>query len=179
MNAVVNTDTPAFAFVKRLAAELSAGEIDLPSFPEVAVQVRRALESFAIEQLQREPALKPVEKPLRALWGESTHVAALCYALAKRTRIRPDEAFLAGLLHTMGRLYVLVRSVEYSGLAADTAALADIVASWHTAIAKAILENWNLPPRVCRALPARAAASGGAAGRSRCLKARSAVRGAT
>ena len=33
----------AFAFVQELAAELSSGKVDLPSFPEIAVRVRQVL----------------------------------------------------------------------------------------------------------------------------------------
>lgn len=53
----------ASAFVNALACELSSGKIDLPSFPEVAVRVRKALqdESVSTDQVTRivsaEPAL--------------------------------------------------------------------------------------------------------------------------
>ena len=53
----------AFDFIQSLAAELSAGKVDLPSFPEIAVRVRRVLSdpSSSIDQVVRvvgsEPAL--------------------------------------------------------------------------------------------------------------------------
>src|SRR5579862_2759943 len=53
----------AFEFVRSLAAELSAGKVDLPSFPEVAVRVRRILSDpeSTLDQVVRvvgsEPAL--------------------------------------------------------------------------------------------------------------------------
>jgi HD-like signal output (HDOD) protein len=53
----------AFDFVRTLAAELSRGNVDLPSFPEIAIRVRRVLsdEKSSIEQVVRvvgsEPAL--------------------------------------------------------------------------------------------------------------------------
>ena len=40
--AVDDGHSAAFEFVKALAFELSSGKIDLPSFPDVAVRVRRA-----------------------------------------------------------------------------------------------------------------------------------------
>ena len=52
-----------FAFVQELAADLSAGKMELPSFPEVALRVRKALanDDVMIEQvvkiLSAEPAL--------------------------------------------------------------------------------------------------------------------------
>jgi HD-like signal output (HDOD) protein len=53
----------AFDFIRTLAAELSRGSVDLPSFPEIAVRVRRVLSdpNSSIEQVVRvvgsEPAL--------------------------------------------------------------------------------------------------------------------------
>jgi HD-like signal output (HDOD) protein len=53
----------AFDFIRTLAAELSRGNVDLPSFPEIAVRVRRVLSdpNSSIEQVVRvvgsEPAL--------------------------------------------------------------------------------------------------------------------------
>ena len=53
----------AFDFVRSLAAELSGGHVDLPSFPEIALQVRRVLSdpNTRVEQIVRvvgsEPAL--------------------------------------------------------------------------------------------------------------------------
>ncbi len=53
----------AFKFVRMLAAELSAGQVDIPSFPDIAIRVRRVLSDgkVSIEQVTRvvgsEPAL--------------------------------------------------------------------------------------------------------------------------
>src|SRR5690606_33765073 len=53
----------AFAFIQNLAAELSAGKVELPSFPDVAIRVRKVLadENATIDQVVRvvgsEPAL--------------------------------------------------------------------------------------------------------------------------
>src|ERR1700677_4725831 len=53
----------AFGFIQSLASELSAGKVDLPSFPEIAVRVRRILSdpNSSVEQVVRvvgsEPAL--------------------------------------------------------------------------------------------------------------------------
>src|SRR5271169_4804646 len=55
--------TVAFDFIRTLAAELSRGNVDLPSFPEIAVRVRRILSDpkSSVNQVVRvvgsEPAL--------------------------------------------------------------------------------------------------------------------------
>jgi HD-like signal output (HDOD) protein len=194
----------AFEFVKALAAELSSGKVDLPSFPDVAIRVRKALadERTTVEQIVRivgsEPALaarllkmansaalnragKPVtelrtaiarmgynmvrsaaisfamaqiragaqlrglEKPLEELWRHSTYVAAFCYVLAKNhTKRNADEAFLCGLLHGIGRLYILVRADRNAALFADAEALDQVMRDWHASVGKTILESWEM-----------------------------------
>jgi HD-like signal output (HDOD) protein len=42
------THPDAFAFVQELAAELSSGKVDLPSFPEIALRVRQVLSDDAV-----------------------------------------------------------------------------------------------------------------------------------
>jgi hypothetical protein len=50
-------DPEAFAFVQALAAELSKGKVDLPSFPDIALKVRRVL---ADEEVSQEKVVRVV-----------------------------------------------------------------------------------------------------------------------
>jgi HD-like signal output (HDOD) protein len=202
----------AFEFVAALAAELSSGKIDLPSFPDVAIRVRRALGddktsidqvvrivgsepalaarllkmsnsaalnrsgrqvtelrtaiarmgynmvrsaaiSFAMAQIRASSGLKGLEQPLAELWRQSTYVAAFCYVLGKSHSTRnADEAFLAGLLHGVGRLYILTRTPRFPALLGDAASLDEIMRNWHANVAKAVLENWELNEELVQAV---------------------------
>ena len=203
----------AFEFVKSLASELSGGKIDLPSFPDVAVRVRRALAdekttveqvvrivgsepalaarllkmansaalnrsgkpvtdlrtainrmgynmvrsaaiSFAMAQIRMAASLKALEPHLKELWTQSTYVAAFSYVLAKRSApgVNADEAFLTGLLHGVGKLYVLTRAERHPVLFADEATLRSVVADWHASIGRTILENWEFAPEMVEAI---------------------------
>jgi HD-like signal output (HDOD) protein len=57
------SDTAAFAFVQSLAAELSSGKVELPSFPDIALKVRSVLEDDnvtpdkVVRVVSSEPAL--------------------------------------------------------------------------------------------------------------------------
>ena len=193
----------AFAFVRSLAAELSAGRVDLPSFPEIAVRVRRVLSdpnstldqvvrvvssepalgarilrmsnsaslnrsgkpvttlrvavnrmgynivrsaaiSFAMAQIRTSNKLAGLEHYLTDLWQRSTQVAAFAFVLARTcTKMNPDEAMLTGMMHGIGKLYVLTRAVDHPQLFQDAATLNEIIADWHAVIGKAILENWE------------------------------------
>lgn len=202
----------AFQFVAELAGEVSKGRIELPSFPDVAVRVRKVLAdehvsneqiarvvgsdaglvarlltlansaalnrggktvsdlktavnrighnnvrtaavSFAIAQLRRANELRHIAKELEELWHEATMVAALSYAVGSRAdKINADECMLAGLLHNVGKIYVLARANRHAELFADPAALAQVVRDWHSNIGKAIVENWGFPQHLSDAI---------------------------
>jgi HD-like signal output (HDOD) protein len=206
------TDPAAFAFVQALAGELSKGKVDLPSFPDIALRVRKVLSdenvsqdnvvrvvgsepalaarlmqiansaalnfsgkaitelrtaisrmgfnmvrsaaiAFAMSQLKKVDALKGLEKPLDELWRRSAAVAAMSYAVARRfSKVNADTALLAGLLHGIGQLYILTRSAKHPGLFANQAAYNAIVRDWHSAIAKALLENWDMTEEIVEAV---------------------------
>jgi HD-like signal output (HDOD) protein len=114
--------------------------------------VQSAAMSFAVKQLRLAPALRTISKPLNVLWEQSISVAAICQVVARRTRVSPEEAFLTGLLHGIGRLYILVRSVGKSDELYQDPSFLDMIASWHPAIGKAVLQNWGFDDHMCEAL---------------------------
>ncbi|MGH8209811.1 MAG: HDOD domain-containing protein [Steroidobacteraceae bacterium] len=205
-------DAEAFAFVQALAAELSQGKVDLPSFPDIALRVRQVLAdeqvsqdqvvrvvgsepalaarlmqiansaalnftgkpiqdlrtainrmgfnmvrsaaiAFAMSQLKKVDSLKGLEKPLDDMWTTSAAVAAMSHAVAKRySRVNPDTAMLAGLLHGIGKLYILTRSSKHPALFAQHATYNQIVRDWHSPVARALLENWDMAEEIVAAV---------------------------
>ena len=106
--------------------------------------VESAAMSFAVQQMKDEPTLRVISKELTALWNKSLGVASISQVVARRTKVRPEEAFLTGLLHGIGHLYIMARAAaEPSGLRQDLEC-AETIASWHPSIGKAVLENWRL-----------------------------------
>jgi HD-like signal output (HDOD) protein len=115
--------------------------------------VRSATLAFAMEQLRRSGDLKALRGPMTELWERSVLVAAMCYVVAKRcATVNPDTAMLAGLMHCMGRLYILTRAAKFPALFADKSTYHHIEHDWHSAIAKAILENWEMSEDVVAAI---------------------------
>jgi HD-like signal output (HDOD) protein len=54
------------------------------------------------------------------LWTHSAHVASLAQALARHvTRVDPDTALFAGIVHEVGGFYLLSRADEFPGLLED------------------------------------------------------------
>ncbi len=105
--------------------------------------VQSSAMAFAVQQLRLAPALRAIAKPLNLLWEESISVASICQVIARRTHVNPDEAFLTGLLHGIGRLYIMVRAVGKQNTLYANASFVEMVEGWHPAIGKAVLENWG------------------------------------
>jgi HD-like signal output (HDOD) protein len=105
--------------------------------------VQSSAMAFAVQQLRLTPALRSIGKPLKSLWEESVAVAAICQVAARRTTVNPDEAFLTGLLHGIGRLYIMVRTASGSQPVRVDGSLLELIDGWHPSIGKAVLENWG------------------------------------
>lgn len=114
--------------------------------------VQSSAMAFAVQQLRLAPALRSIAKPLNVLWEESISVASICQVIARRTKVSPDEAFLTGLLHGIGRLYIMVRAVGKSEKLLADQSFRNTIDGWHPAIGKAVLENWGFPEAICEAL---------------------------
>ncbi len=73
--------------------------------------------------------------------------------MAKRqTKVNPELALLAGLLHTVGKLYLLTRAGRFPDLLNDATVYPALVQTWHGRIAQAILLNWEMAPPVVDAV---------------------------
>jgi HD-like signal output (HDOD) protein len=114
--------------------------------------VQSAAMAFAVQHMKDEASLRSIAEPLSQLWKQSITVASLCQIVAKRTKVTPDEAFLTGLLHGIGRLYIMVRAVGRAGEFGDQASFLDLIAGWHPSIGKAVLENWGFAEEMSEAV---------------------------
>lgn len=107
--------------------------------------VRSLAVAYAIQQLRlRQTYSASAKAELESAWRSSITVAAACYVIAKHCAgINPDEALLAGLLHVLGRLYIVMRA---SGIGdAPDAELANTAQAYQGEIGKLILAGWGLP----------------------------------
>lgn len=115
--------------------------------------VRTAAVAFAIAQLRRAQELKHIMKDLEKLWNQATMVSALSHAIASRTAgINSDEALLAGLIHNVGKIYILARAYKHTDLFGDTQAMNSVMRDWHANIGKAIIENWGFAGHIAEAV---------------------------
>jgi HD-like signal output (HDOD) protein len=203
-----STGSP-FQFLSDLARELSAGRINLPSFPDAVARVQHVLSddsitseriarvvssdaglaariltmanstllhrggspvtdlkvavtrighdsiraaalAYATAQVRHAADLAHIRTALERFWQEGIRVAALAHAMAKESQLlRPDEALLAGLLHNIGKVYIIARAPrDVVQVHVDDAVLRD----WHPGIGQALIENWKLPEDIAAAV---------------------------
>jgi len=115
--------------------------------------VRTATIAYAVKLLRAGADLKSIAVQLNELWQRNVLVSAISYVLArKRTRVNADMALLTGLLHGVGRLYIMTRAVRHPALFANPSTYQMIERDWHLSIATALLENWGIAPEIVAAV---------------------------
>lgn len=108
-------------------------------------QVRSLVTSLIMKQLYQTKS-SVLKKRMQQLWEHSTEVAAISHVLARRfTKLKADEAMLAGLIHDIGILPILVKAEEVPELANNDSALDEVIIKLHAPIGRMILEAWKFP----------------------------------
>ena len=110
----------------------------------------------AVAHMRQNESLRSIAPRLDELWSECVTVAHFSGAVAKRSSLPFPGAFAAGLLHGIGRFYILVQTVKQGTSILQLPLNAALVDAWHPAIAKAVLKNWQMDEAVCEAVGAQA-----------------------
>jgi HD-like signal output (HDOD) protein len=111
--------------------------------------------AHAIQHIRQTDSLRPIARTLDELWSECVMVAHFAGAVAKRASLPFPGAFAAGLLHGVGRFYILVQCAKQSTSRPPAPLSAALVDAWHPAIARAVLRNWQMDEAVCEAVGAQ------------------------
>lgn len=107
--------------------------------------VRNLVTSLVMEQMFQATSNR-LDTRLRELWEHSTEVSTICQLLAsKNASFKTDEAMLAGLIHDIGKLPILMKAEDSPELIANTAALDSVLESLHGKVGEAILKSWHFP----------------------------------
>ena len=94
-----------------------------------------------------------IDQKMRDVWAKSTEVAGISHVLARHyTKLKPDQATLAGLVHKIGVLPVLTYAEDNRRLLRDIALLEQLIEAAYPAIGRKILEQWEFP-EVLRIVP--------------------------
>lgn len=195
-------------FLQELAADLNSRDIELPSFPEVVIHIRKVLEdptcnsdrladvvrtdavlvarllmsanssfhnragieivdlnlsisrlgfevvrntaiALAVEQIFVASEHEDLNKAVKEIWGHSLSLASMSFVIATRSgSINPDNAFLCGLFHEIGKLYLLTKARNYPVLMGDEESLGNVLEQWNASVGKSIIEAWGFSPDI-------------------------------
>ncbi|GIZ11133.1 HDOD domain-containing protein [Pseudomonas sp. NCCP-436] len=87
-----------------------------------------------------------VDRKMREVWNKSTEIAGICHVLCRHyTRLMPDQATLAGLVHQIGVLPILTYAEEHNALLADSISLNHVIEQIHPLLGDKILRTWEFP----------------------------------
>lgn len=200
---VAESNNDYFKLVQSLAADLNKKDVKLPSFPDVVVRIRTALDdpdttsgdlanvlsvdavlasrililanstyhnpggikiegleasvgrigfekvrtaaiAYAVEQLHASEGLEPLKNELRATWSAGMRLAAMSEVIARHcTKLDGDSAFIAGLLHRIGVLYLFTKYHDFPELLQDAEMRNTLIDEWAAPIGESIVANWN------------------------------------
>ena len=90
-----------------------------------------------------------IDTRMREVWTKSSEIAGISYVLCKHlTKLRPDQATLAGLVHKIGALPILSFAEDHPELLRDGITLDNVIEKIHPAIGVQILTAWEFPPEI-------------------------------
>lgn len=114
--------------------------------------VRATALSIAMGQILHSKEISGFASLARNLWMHSVKSAVAARILARTyTRINPEEALLAGLVHDLGAFYMLYRAAQYPELRERPDTLTHLIMQWHESIGGALLETLGLPEEIVEA----------------------------
>lgn len=87
-----------------------------------------------------------VDRRLREVWMRSSEVAGICHVLCRHyTKLRPDQATLAGLVHKIGVLPILTYAEDHPSLLVDSLTLDRVIEELQGPLGDMILKTWEFP----------------------------------
>ena len=199
-------------FLQELAEDLNSRNIQLPSFPDVVINIRTALEdpkcsserladvvktdpvlnarllmaansafhnragieivdlnlaisrlgfevvrntaiTLAVEQIFMASEHAELNQSIKAVWNTSLSLASMSFVIARNAgTVNPDSAFLCGLLHEIGKLYILTKARKYPALMGDQESLDTVLDQWYSSVGKSIVEAWGFSSEIADSL---------------------------
>lgn len=111
-------------------------------------RVKNAVYAVSMKEVFRTP-IKTIEQRMEELWSHSVKVGAQAAMLAKKvTKLDPDTALVAGLVHDIGKIPLLMRACEYSQLAENPEILDRLLHKLHPQVGGNIVKLWKFDQRV-------------------------------
>ncbi len=149
---IISTDAAVSARLLQVAnSPLYRGRVSIDSIQMAVARlgvrmVRSLVVSLAMQGIFQATS-DTLDRRFRQIWENSVQVAAISRVLANTLpHLDSEQAMLAGLIHDIGALPILVHAESKDELADDEASLDFLLHRLSPAIGRRILETWNFPP---------------------------------
>ena len=111
--------------------------------------IKHLVTTLAVSKLydvRSHPAARPY---LTELWQHSTLIASLSELLARRHgHLEAEVAMLAGLVHRIGALPIIVRAEKTPQVLGDRTLVLELLDLLHREVGQAIVSGWRFPPEL-------------------------------
>ncbi len=149
-NIIISDSALSAKLIKVANSPLFRGQKEIESVQMAVARlgvnlIRNLVTSLMMKQLFN--AKSPVlGKKMRELWEYNTQIAAISHVLGSTCpTVKSDEAMLAGLIHNIGALPVLMRADERPELLENLDVLDKLVEKLSSPVGKKIMEAWMFP----------------------------------
>lgn len=106
--------------------------------------VRNTAMSLAMKQLYGSNKHSEASQHLRRIWANGMKLSCMAWAVAGRVPAASQEsAYLAGLLHDVGKLYIVTKAEEFPTILGSPESLKAMFDEWNAQISKTIMESWG------------------------------------
>lgn len=148
---IISTDASVSARLLQVAnSPLYRGRVPIDSIQMAVARlgvrmVRSLVVSLAMQGIFQATS-DALDRRFRQIWENSVQVAAISRVLAKALpQLDKEQAMLAGLIHDIGALPILVHAETKDDLGQDEAGLDFLLERLSPSIGRQILEAWNFP----------------------------------
>lgn len=111
--------------------------------------VRNTAMSLAMKQLYKTDTSDDVARHVRKVWSHGVRLSCMAYAIgATQSQINQETAYLCGLMHNVGKLYILTKAAEFPEFLGAPDKLEAVMEEWNPQVSKSIVESWGFPDEV-------------------------------
>ena len=115
--------------------------------------VRDTAISLAVKQLFLAEKHKCIASHVREIWARSMQFSCMSFAIAESAAgIDQESAFMCGLLHEIGKLYIITRAQQYPTFLGNDVSLQEVMDEWHPQVGRCIVESWGFPTNIVQSM---------------------------
>jgi putative nucleotidyltransferase with HDIG domain len=111
-------------------------------------QVKHAIYAVCMKDVFK-TSISDIQKRMEELWAHSVKVGSKAVELAQsRPEFDPEVALVAGLVHDIGKIPLLMKLCNYEALTGYDEFMDKLLHKLHTNMGKAILKRWEFDPEL-------------------------------